>query len=92
MTLPLPRIDPSTGEVERGATSTGCAIEWHPGFSVGTHALARAYRGSDYSALAQPLGDVLTPATIGAAARSGRHDLQALKRVWHLLARFGRLG
>ena len=26
---------------------------------------------------------------IGDASRSGRHDEQALKRVWHYVARFG---
>jgi hypothetical protein len=32
---------------------------------------------------------VLDPRVIGDAARTGRHDPQDLKRVWHLLARFG---
>jgi thioredoxin reductase len=32
---------------------------------------------------------VLDPAILGAAARTGRYDPQALKRVWHYLARFG---
>jgi hypothetical protein len=31
----------------------------------------------------------LDPRIIGDAARTGRHDEQALKRVWHYVARFG---
>ena len=32
----------------------------------------------------------LTPALIGSASRTGRYEEQALKRVWHYVARFGR--
>jgi len=32
----------------------------------------------------------LTPDVIGVAARSGLHPAQSLKKVWHLLARYGR--
>lgn len=78
-------------EVEAAANSLGCEVEWHPGFRTGTAGLDPSYRGPEVVALAQSLGPVLTPDVIGAAARSGRHDLQALKRVWHLLARFGRV-
>jgi hypothetical protein len=76
--------------VERAARSTGCAVEWHPGFRASTAELDPAYRGPEFVELARSLGEELTPATIGSAARSGRYDLQSLKRVWHLLARFGR--
>lgn len=31
----------------------------------------------------------LTPRLLGDASRAGRHDGQALKRVWHYVARFG---
>ena len=31
----------------------------------------------------------LDPKIIGDAARTGRYDEQALKRVWHYVARFG---
>lgn len=48
--------------------------------------------GPEFVELAQSLGAVLTPAVIGDAARTGLHDPQSLKRVWHLLARFGRSG
>jgi hypothetical protein len=76
--------------VEEAAGRLGCAVAWHPGFEVSTADLDPAYRGPEYVALAQSLGPTLTPAVVGAAARSGSHDPQAVKRVWHLLARFGR--
>lgn len=34
-------------------------------------------------------GGYLDPALIGDASRSGEYDEQALKRVWHYVARFG---
>lgn len=76
--------------VERAAAALGCPVEWHPGFRAAASSLDPAYRGAEYVALARSLGEVLTPDVVGAAARSGRHDPQALKRVWHYLARFGR--
>ena len=76
--------------VEAAASRLGCAVEWHPGFEVATAGLDPAYRGPEPLALARSLGDVLTPEVVGAAARTGAHDHQTLKRVWHLLARFGR--
>ncbi|MDB4935075.1 MAG: hypothetical protein JWP87_2047 [Labilithrix sp.] len=50
------------------------------------------YRGPEHVAHGVALADdgFLTPRTIGDAARSGRYDLDALKRVWHYVARFGR--
>ena len=80
------------GPVEEAARAMPCRVDWHPGFRVETAGLDPGYRGAEYVALARSLGDVLTPAVVGAAARAGRHDPQALKRVWHLLARFGRTG
>lgn len=77
--------------VEHEALKTGCPVEWHPGLRVSTAHLDPAYRGAEFVDLARSLGEELTPAVIGSAARSGLHDLQSLKRVWHLLARFGRL-
>ncbi|MEP9383977.1 DUF3626 domain-containing protein [Nocardioides cheoyonin] len=81
--------------VERAACDLGCAVEFHPGFRVATDGLDPTYRGEEYVALAQrlaePRGGVLTPDLVGAAARSAEQDPQALKRVWHYLARFGRV-
>lgn len=77
------------GPVHDAAARLGCAVEWHPGYRVATADLDEDYRGPEPLALARSLGEVLVPSTVGDAARSGRHDPQTLKRVWHLLARFG---
>lgn len=80
-------------EVERAAAASGCPVEWHPGFRLSTEELERHpdYRGPEYVALGLALArdGWLEPRTIGDAARSGRHDEQALKRLWHYVARFG---
>ncbi|WP_426243860.1 DUF3626 domain-containing protein [Nocardioides sp. LHG3406-4] len=76
--------------VSEAAERAGCPVEWHPGYSVLTAGLDDAYRGPEHVALARSLGEALTPDIIGSAARAGEHDPQALKKVWHLLARFGR--
>lgn len=65
-------------------------VDFHPGFRAGTRALDRGYRGAEYADLAASLAAILTPDDVGAAARSGLHAPQSLKKVWHLLARYGR--
>ncbi len=80
------------GPVHEAAATMPCEVRFHPGFRVATAGLDPGYRGSGPVALAQSLGVVLTPDVIGDAARTGDHDPQSLKRVWHLLARFGRVG
>ncbi|MFE2143346.1 DUF3626 domain-containing protein [Streptomyces sp. NPDC059456] len=88
-------LDPShrNTEVEAAAEKLPCAIEWHAGFHLTVEELRRHpdYRGQAYVDLgaAIAVAGVLTPRVIGDAARSGRYDAQALKRVWHYLARFG---
>jgi hypothetical protein len=49
------------------------------------------YRGPEYVELGAHIAedDHLDPRIIGDAARTGRHDPQDLKKVWHRLARFG---
>lgn len=84
-------LDPSHQgtAVEEAARALGCAVEWHPGFEVASSSLDPDYRGPEVVALARSLGPVLTPDLVGKAARSRQHDPQALKRVWHYVARFG---
>ncbi len=80
-------------EVERAAHRLGCAVEWHEGFRLSRRELARHsdYRGREYVELGRALAvdGHLDPRILGAASRSRDHDDRALKRVWHLLARFG---
>ncbi|RKE22538.1 DUF3626 domain-containing protein [Streptomyces sp. TLI_171] len=81
-------------EVEAAARLLPCRLEWHPGHRLPAAELAQYadYRGPHITALAAELArdGVLDPAAIGAAARSGRHDPQHVKQVWHCLARHGR--
>lgn len=78
------------GEPSLRCAGSGCDVEWHPGYRLRTAETDPAYRGPEAVALAQSLGDELTPKELGAAARSGEHDIQAIKRVGHYLAGFGR--
>lgn len=82
-------------EVEREADRLGCPVEWHPGFRLSTDELQRhpEYRGPEYVTLGLALArdGYLDPRVIGDAARTGKHDEQALKRLWHCVARFGAL-
>ena len=88
-------LDPSYRgtAVEAAARRLPCPVEWHPGFRLSVTALRRHpdYRGRQYVELGGRLAvdGHLTPRIIGDAARTGRYDPQALKRVWHYVARFG---
>jgi hypothetical protein len=80
-------------QVETEAKCLGCPVEWHGGFRVATEVLLRNadYRGFEFAELGVSLAKDghLDPAMIGDASRTGRYDQQALKRVWHYVARFG---
>ncbi|WP_198144742.1 DUF3626 domain-containing protein [Nesterenkonia jeotgali] len=77
--------------VADAASELGCAVEYHPGFRLNTGSLDERYRGASPAQLARDLGQVITPDLVARAAHSGDHDPNTVKRVWHLLARFGRL-
>lgn len=89
-------LDPSHRgtEVEADARGLPCPVEWHPGFRLEVAELRRHpdYRGPEYVELGAAIAvdGRLDPWVLATAARTGRHDPQALKRVWHHLARFGR--
>ena len=88
-------LDPCyrTTPIEVAAARLGCPIEWHGGFTLTTTELRRhpGYRGQEFVDLGVSIAEDgrLDPRVIGDASRTGRHDEQALKRVWHCLARFG---
>ncbi|MEV5383984.1 DUF3626 domain-containing protein [Streptomyces sp. NPDC052721] len=79
--------------VETAARRLPFPLAWHPGYRLTVPALRRhaGYRGPEYADLGARIADrgLITPRVIGDAARSARYDLQALKMVWHTLARFG---
>ncbi|MBH0777963.1 DUF3626 domain-containing protein [Nocardia bovistercoris] len=85
-------------EIEAAARTLPCPLEWHPGYRLNASTLHRyaAYRGREYTDLGARIArtnrldpTVLDAAVIGTAARAGDHDPQDLKKVWHILARFG---
>lgn len=79
--------------VEAAALALGCPVEWHPGFRLTVDELRRhpGCRGQEYVDLGARIAvdGVLDPRVVGDAARSGRFDAQAVKKVWHCLARYG---
>lgn len=79
--------------IETAAARLGCPVEWHGGFTLTTEELRRHpdYRGPEFVALGLSLAqnNRLDARIIGDAARTGHHDQQSLKRVWHHVARFG---
>ncbi|MEV6594154.1 DUF3626 domain-containing protein [Streptomyces acidicola] len=79
--------------VEAAARDLPCPLEWHPGLRLTVEELGRHpdYRGQEYVDLGTEiaLDGCLDPRIIGDTARTGLHDQQALKKVWHCPARFG---
>jgi len=79
--------------VEAAAGALACPVDWHGGFTLSTTELRRnpGYRGPEFVALGESLArdGRLDPRIIGDASRTGRYEEQALKRVWHYVARFG---
>lgn len=84
-------LDPCFRETDIAASARelGCDVEFHDGFVLQAADADAQYRGEAAVTLARQLGETLTPRDIGAAARTGKHDRQQLKYVWHLMARFG---
>lgn len=88
-------LDPSHRDspVQEHALRLGVPVEWHEGFRVHLDTLAahQRFRGEQALALARGVAEEgwLDPAILGRAHAAGEHDPQVLKRVWHLLARFG---
>ena len=79
--------------IETAAEALACPVEWHGGFTLTTAELRRhpGYRGPEFVDLGVSIArdGLLDPRIIGDASRAGGHDEQALKRVWHYVARFG---
>ncbi|UYQ66520.1 DUF3626 domain-containing protein [Streptomyces peucetius] len=79
--------------VEASAGRLGFPVEWHGGFRLGVDELRRRpdYRGQEYVDLGTRIAvdGVLDPRIVGEAVRTGRYAPQAVKKVWHCLARFG---
>lgn len=89
-------LDPShrSTSVECAARVLGIPIEWHEGRLLDVETLVRhvGYRGSEpvRLGLAVARAGVIDARIIGDASRTGAHDAQVIKQLWHLTARFGR--
>lgn len=82
-------LDPTDREAHAGVLAhLGCPVEEHPGYGVTAQSIDPAYRGSVPVELARALGGTITPARLAAASRTA--DPQAVKWLWHCMARFGR--
>jgi hypothetical protein len=81
-------------DVEELARRLPCPVEWHAGFVLEiTEVRRRAdFKTPETVALAERVAvdGLLTARILFAAARTGRHDPQNVKYVWHYIARFGR--
>ena len=79
--------------VESAARHLAVPVQWHGGFTLTTTELRRhpGYRGQEFVDLGVSLArnGQLDPRILGGASRAGQYDEQALKRVWHYVARFG---
>ena len=79
--------------VEAAAGTLPVPVEWHAGLRLPIDELRRHPESRGPSVLA--LGELiavdgwLDARIIGDAVASGRYDAQQLKKVWHLVARFG---
>lgn len=80
-------------EVEVAAELLPCRVEWHGGFRLSVEEMAAhpEYRGAHIVELGRSIAvdGMLDARIIGHALVCGGHDPQALKRVWHYVARFG---
>ncbi len=89
-------LDPSykDSEVKTLSRELKIPIEWHRGYVLSIEELEKHidYRGKEYVELGKEISikGIITPKIIGDAAITEKYDPQALKKVWHYLARFGR--
>jgi hypothetical protein len=82
-------------EVEKAARRLPCPIEWHRGYRLSTEVLKQypEYRGEEYVQLGCEIAKdgVLNPLILGNALLTNRYDPQAIKKIWHYIARYGQL-
>lgn len=87
-------LDPSFRDTAIADIVLPCAVEWHPGFALHVDELARhaEYRGPEVveAGIVVAEDGWLNARIIGAAANAATHDPQTLKRLWHVIARYGR--
>ena len=89
-------LDPSyrATDVEKLASKLECAVEWHKGYELTIEELEKYpnYRGAQFVEIGKLISQkgIINPKILGEAATTGNYNEQALKKVWHYIARFGR--
>ncbi|MGC0249814.1 MULTISPECIES: DUF3626 domain-containing protein [unclassified Pseudactinotalea] len=84
-------LDPTDYQAHAQVLGRLCLpVEVHPGYRVAVEQIDPTYRSDVPVMLARTLGGEITPASLAIASRSGNYDPQAVKWLWHCLARFGR--
>lgn len=88
-------LDPSFRgtAIETAARQLPCPVEWHAGFVLSIEEVRRHldFKTPEAVALVERLAVAgsLTARTLGDASRTGCHEPQTVKYVWHYIARFG---
>ncbi|GAL34655.1 hypothetical protein JCM19240_4205 [Vibrio maritimus] len=82
--------------IEQQALALGVAIKWHSGFKLTIEKMSQFpnYRGQEFVELGKRLavGGIIDARALGSAVTEQGYDEQAVKKVWHYLARFGYRG
>lgn len=88
-------LDPSFRgtDVEEAARALPVPLAWHPGLVLPVERLREVpeHRGPAIVALGERVAEhgLLDARIVGLAAATGDHDPQAIKRLWHCVARYG---
>ena len=79
--------------IEQLAKELPCKLEWHQGFSITAQCLEpySAYRGKSIIELAHKLAvqNPITPLLLGQALQQQLASSEAIRKLWHYLARYG---
>ena len=80
-------------EIEHQAQQLPIETQWHNGFELSTSIIAQHvdYRGQETVGLAKEIAidEHINPQILGMAVNQSGYNPQAIKKVWHYLARFG---
>lgn len=80
-------------EVEQQAFELGVDVEWHSGYQMTVEMVAKYpdYRGKEFVELAAEIAinGKVNPRILGNAINQLGYDEQAIKKVWHYLAKYG---
>jgi len=88
-------LDPAFrgSEIEEQARRLPVKLDWHPGFKLSTEGIESLnfYRGEEVVALGLQLAQdaYLDPSLLRHTGLQSEEQVQTMKKLWHLIARFG---